>query len=99
MCGRGSRRKTENAIPRLPFKAAYMFRPGFIQSVNGELIEDRAHRAAYTITRPLLPLLQWAIPAHIATTEEVGKAMIAVAKRGAEKKILENKDIRVLAAS
>ena len=28
--------KTENALLRLPFKAAYMFRPGFIQSVNGE---------------------------------------------------------------
>ncbi len=28
--------KTENAIARLPFKATYMFRPGYIQYVHGE---------------------------------------------------------------
>jgi len=27
--------KTENALLRLPFKAAYMFRPGAIQPVHG----------------------------------------------------------------
>lgn len=91
--------RTENAILRLPFKAAYMFRPGFIQSVNGERSKTALYRTLYTISRPLLPLLQWAIPAHIATTEEVGRAMIAVARHGAEKKLLENKDIRALAAS
>lgn len=90
--------RTENALLKLPFKAAYMFRPGFIQSVNGERSKTALYRTLYTISRPLLPLLQWAIPARIATTEDVGRAMLAVAKHGAEKTILENKDIRALAA-
>jgi uncharacterized protein YbjT (DUF2867 family) len=90
--------KTENALLKLPFKAAYMFRPGFIQSVNGERSKTALYRTLYTISRPLLPLLLWAAPAHVATTEEVGRAMIAVVKRGADKKLLENRDIRALAA-
>ena len=91
--------KTENALLKLPFKAAYMFRPGFIQSVNGERSKTALYRTIYTMTRPLLPLLQWAIPAHIATTEDVGRAMIAAAKHGAARNILENKDIRALASA
>jgi len=32
--------KTENALLRLPFKAAYMFRPGAIQPVYGRALQD-----------------------------------------------------------
>ena len=33
--------KTENALLRLPFAAAYMFRPGLIQPMHGATIQDR----------------------------------------------------------
>jgi uncharacterized protein YbjT (DUF2867 family) len=91
--------KTENALLKLPFKAAYMFRPGFIQSVNGERSKTALYRAAYVVTKPLLPLLMWAAPSHVTTTEEVGRGMLAAAKHGASKKILENKDIRALTST
>jgi len=85
--------RTENAILRLPFKAAYMFRPGVIQPMHGERAKVTAIRVGYALTKPLLPLLRRLFPRYILTTEDMGKAMINVAKRGASKPILESWDI------
>jgi len=43
--------KTENAILRLPFKAAYMFRPGVIQPLHGARSKTTAYRVGYTLAR------------------------------------------------
>jgi len=85
--------KTENALLRLPFKAAYMFRPGVIQPVHGERSKTAAYRIGYIFAKPLLPLLRLLFPRYVLTTEEIGRAMIQVVKRGAPKKILESWDI------
>jgi uncharacterized protein YbjT (DUF2867 family) len=85
--------KTENAILRLPFKAAYMFRPGVIQPVHGARSKTTAYRIGYALTKPVLPLLRRLFPRYILTTEEIGRAMIYVAKQGAIKKVLESWDI------
>jgi uncharacterized protein YbjT (DUF2867 family) len=85
--------RTENALLRLPFKAAYMFRPAGIQPMHGERSRTTVYRVAYSITKPLLPLLRRLLPRYILTTEEIGRAMIRVAKRGAPKRILESSDI------
>ncbi len=85
--------KTENAILRLPFKAAYMFRPGIIQPVHGARSRTPAYRVGYALAKPVLPLLRRLFPRYILTTEEIGRAMIQVAKRGAPKKVLESWDI------
>jgi hypothetical protein len=42
----------------------------------------------------VLPLLRWIFPGYILTTEEIGRAMLRVAKKGFPKKILESPDIR-----
>ena len=89
--------KTENALLRLPFKAAYMFRPGVIEPLHGIRSKTAAYRAFYAIGKPVLPLLRWIFPDSILTTEQVGRAMLAAARNGASKKILESKDIRALA--
>jgi uncharacterized protein YbjT (DUF2867 family) len=86
--------RTENALLRLPFKAAYMFRPGVIQPVHGARSKTAAYRVGYALAKPLLPLLRRLFPRYILTTEEIGRAMIHVAKRGAPKKVLESWDIR-----
>lgn len=85
--------RTENAILRLPFKAAYMFRPGVIQPVHGERSKVTAIRVGYTLATPLFPFLRRLFPRYMLTTEEMGKAMINVAKRGAPKRTLESWDI------
>lgn len=87
---------TENAIMRLPFRASYMFRPGAIQPLHGIRSKTRLYRLIYDLTGPLLPLLQRWLPDSITTTEQIGKAMLKVAREGAPKPILENADINRL---
>ena len=88
--------KTENALLRMPFKGAYMFRPAAIQPLHGIRSRTTSYRIAYTIMSPLLPLLRRLFPQYITTTEKLGRAMIAVAKHGAPKQVLESKDINEL---
>lgn len=88
--------KTENALLRLPFKAAYMFRPGVIQPLHGITSKTKAYRVFYAVTRPLLPLLKALFPGYVTTTEQVGRAMIKTARQGAPKPILESADINSL---
>ena len=89
--------KTENALLRLPFKAAYMFRPGIIEPLHGAKSRTPLYNVFYTLGKPLLPLLRLAFPDQILTTEQVGRAMLAVARHGFPKQILESKDIRAAA--
>jgi hypothetical protein len=88
--------KTENALLGLPFKAAYMFRPGVIQPVQGARSKTASYRVLYGLTQPLLPLLRQLFPNAILTTAELGRAMLIAAKRGAPKPVLETWDIRAL---
>jgi uncharacterized protein YbjT (DUF2867 family) len=89
--------ETENALLELPFKASYMFRPGFIQPLHGIVSRTKLYRAGYAVMAPLYPVWKALFPSYVSTTEQVGRAMIAVAKRGAPKAILENRDINALA--
>lgn len=89
--------KTENALLALPFKAAYMFRPGAIQPMHGEVSKTPAYRWFYALTGPLLSLLRRLFPRHITTTEQLGRAMINVARRGHASGIIRNADIAGLA--
>ncbi len=87
--------KTENALRRLPFKAAYMFRPGIIQPLHGVTSKTKLYRIVYSTTGPLISLLKFFLPNLVTTTEQVGHAMLAVAKHGSSKFVLENKDINM----
>jgi uncharacterized protein YbjT (DUF2867 family) len=87
--------KTENAILRLPFKG-YVFRPGVIQPLHGIRSRTTAYRVGYAILSPLIPVLRWALPGRILTTEQIGRAMLKVARSGAPKRILESRDIDAL---
>jgi uncharacterized protein YbjT (DUF2867 family) len=89
--------RTENALLRLPFEAAYMFRPGIIVPLYGAKSKTALYRVFYTLTQPLLPLLRAAFPNHVLTTEQIGRAMLAVARQGFPKRVLESKDIRAAA--
>jgi uncharacterized protein YbjT (DUF2867 family) len=88
--------RTENALLRLPFKAAFMFRPGIIVPRFGARSKTTSYRILYALSRPVLPLLRWAFPNQVLTTDEIGRAMLIVARQGAPKAILETADIRSL---
>jgi hypothetical protein len=85
--------QTENALLRLPFKAAYMFRPAVIVPLHGIKSRTRLYRVSYAVMGPLLPLLQALMPRYVTTTEKLGRAMLIVAKQGAPEQVLENSDI------
>lgn len=87
--------RTENALLRLPLKA-FMFRPGLIEPLDGIQSKTAVYRVFYKLGGPLLPVLRWALPNQVVTTREIGRAMLAVARRGYEKRILEAKDIRAV---
>lgn len=84
--------KTENDLLALGFKAAYMFRPGFIQPMRGIRSKTALYQGIYNIISPLYGLLR-RMPKYVTTTVVIGKAMIRVAMEGYDKKVLESVDI------
>jgi uncharacterized protein YbjT (DUF2867 family) len=88
--------KTENALMRLPFKGAYMFRPGLIQPMYGVKSKTALYRIFYTLGKPLLTPLRWAFPAYILTTQQIGRAMLAVVRQGGPTRVLESRDISAI---
>ena len=85
--------KTENDLMKLPFKAVYLFRPGFIKPIKGL-------KNAYAFSKVLgllYPVWKILLPKYVCTLEDLGLAMIQAASKGYPNKILENKDIAQLA--
>jgi len=88
--------ETENALLALPFKEAVMFRPGLIVPLHGIRSKTFWYRAFYSAIRPLWPILRPLLPTLVTTTEQVGRAMIRVARDGPPKSTLETRDINAL---
>ncbi len=91
--------ETEAALLELPFQAAFMFRPAFIQPMHGVVSRTRLYRIVYAVLGPLYPLGKAVFPGLVTTTENVGRAMLRVARRGAPRPVLENADINALAGA
>jgi len=85
--------KTENDLLKLPFKAAYMFRPAGIQPLHGVRSKTAWVQAIYVVTSAVLSLLNRTSPKFMTTTEQVGRAMIKVARDGFPRPVLESEDI------
>jgi uncharacterized protein YbjT (DUF2867 family) len=88
--------RTENALLRLPFAAAYMFRPGLIEPLYGGRSKTPAYSVFYTLAKPFLPLLRLAFPNHVLTTQQIGRAMLTVSRYGYPQRVLESSDIRAV---
>ncbi|WP_211453185.1 NAD-dependent epimerase/dehydratase family protein [Collimonas antrihumi] len=88
--------RTENALLHLPIKAAFMFRPGVIQPLHGARSKTRSYRLFYLLAAPLLPLVRRLFPKHVTTTEQMGRAMIKLARQGGPKQVLEAADINAV---
>jgi hypothetical protein len=85
--------KTENDLMKLPFKAVYNFRPGYMHPTPGL----KNTLVYYKYLGWLYPIVRTLFPSTASTLAELGLAMINVAAQGAEKQILEVKDIVALA--
>jgi uncharacterized protein YbjT (DUF2867 family) len=85
--------RTENALLDLPL-TTYMFRPGYIQPLHGVTSGTRLYRVIYRLTGWLYPLLDRFAPSLVTTNEQLGRAMLKVARDGWPQPILETIDIR-----
>lgn len=85
--------RTENRLLQLPFKGAYMFRPGYIHPTKGL---KNTHRY-YSALSLLYPMLRAVLPKYVISLKELGLAMIHIAQSGRERAILESKDIARIA--
>ena len=86
--------KTENDLQKLPFKGAYMFRPGYIHPMEGM----KNTLSAYKFLGFLYPVFRALFPKYVVKLEEVGMAMINVTEKGFSKSVLECSDIAEAAA-
>jgi uncharacterized protein YbjT (DUF2867 family) len=88
--------KTENDLLKLPFKTAYMFRPAGIQPLHGVRSKTSWVQAIYVVAAPLLSYLARTAPKYMTTSEQLGRAMIKVARDGYPKPVLESEDINAI---
>ncbi len=87
--------RTENELLALPFRAAYMFRPGFMQITPGQ----RNVLKWYGAIAWLYPLARRLAPGYVSTMQEVGRAMVNVADFGFSRPVLEVRDLVALAGA
>ncbi|MEQ9098954.1 MAG: epimerase [Imperialibacter sp.] len=85
--------KTENDVMKLPFKAAYVFRPGYMQPTPG-LNNTLKY---YKYFSWMYPFLKTVFPGSVSTLADLGQAMLGVTLKGYDKKVLEVKDIKAVA--
>lgn len=82
--------KTENDLAKLPFKATYAFRPGFLEAMPGA----KHTLKMYRYFKWLLPVIRLVAAKNLLTLSQLGKAMIEVSAHGFPKPVLEITDIR-----
>lgn len=87
---------TENALRKLPFAQVVIVRPAFVQPLHGVTSRTALYRAAYVLTAPLAGLLPKVAPGLATTSEHLGLALLEIARHGADKAVLESKDIHAL---
>jgi uncharacterized protein YbjT (DUF2867 family) len=85
--------QVEQALLALPIKQSVMFRPLAVQAINGEVARNGLYRVAFLLGSPFITMLRKLLPSKIVTTEQMGKAMLHIAKNGSAKPVLESADI------
>jgi uncharacterized protein YbjT (DUF2867 family) len=91
------KKRTEDDLMSIPFKAVYVFRPGFIQPLDGIRSRTKLYNILYPILYPVMLAMKAFSPRNITDTRRIGRAMLNIAKRGHPVKILENPDINAAA--
>jgi len=85
--------KAENAVLGMGFAGAYVVRPAAIIPMHGITSRTRWVRMAIKVLRPVFPALKALLPNQVTTTEQLGRAMLKVAREGYAKPVLESRDI------
>jgi hypothetical protein len=84
--------KTENDLIRMPFKAVYCFRPGYLHPIKGM----KYTHPYYAYIGWMYPFFKLVLSRYTTTLEELGMAMLRATIHGYDKNILEVNDILLL---
>lgn len=87
--------KTENDLTKLPFKAVYNFRPGYMHPTQGLKNTNKY----YKYITWMYPFFRKFFPKYVTTLQEMAEAMINVSIKGYSKNILEIEDILIMSHS
>jgi len=91
--------EAENALTAAGFPAVYIFRPAYIYPVQPRLEPTFSYR----LLRAIYPVFRLLFPNQVIRADDLARTMVDAAVRdvGAERQaiVLENRDIRALAAS
>lgn len=90
------RGRTENALAKVGLRRLVILRPEMIVPVEGDRPKTPALRLFYGMMKPLLMALRMIAPHHIATTRQIGQAMLAVARKPPARPALDGAAIRAL---
>ncbi len=87
-----SKGAAENFLIQHVFKELYIFRPGYIYPVT----KRKEPNFSYRISRKIYPILRLLMPNGVITSERLARVIFNTGLKGANKVILENRDIRDL---
>ena len=85
--------RTENAVIEM-FPNGYAARPGIIRPTHGVRSRVGWYNTVYTVATPLLGLLDRVAPGTVTSTDRLGRAMLRVARDGADGRVLDNRHLR-----
>ncbi|MDX2008573.1 MAG: NAD-dependent epimerase/dehydratase family protein [Myxococcaceae bacterium] len=89
--------RAENALKAMGFRKLFLFRPGYIQPMDGITSKTTSYRWMYAVLAPTYPLLKRLFPRMVTSTRQVGRAMLNVTRGGFSKDTLESDDINLAA--
>jgi uncharacterized protein YbjT (DUF2867 family) len=92
------KKRTEDDLFAMRFRSVHVFRPGFIQPLDGIRSRTTLYNALYPLMYPVMLLMRVIAPAQITDTRRIGRAMLSVARRGYPARILANPEINAAAA-
>lgn len=89
--------EAEQALRGFGFKQLFLFRPAYIQPMDGIVSKTTSYRLGYAVVAPLYPLWKLLMPNQVSSTRQMGRAMLQVTRKGFAKEILDTADINLAA--
>lgn len=90
--------EAEQAVLALPWRSAHCLRPAMIMPRRGVTSRTRAYRIGYNALGWAYPVFKAVAPGSTTTSDQLGRAMLAIARDGHDKPILEGADINAVTA-
>jgi uncharacterized protein YbjT (DUF2867 family) len=89
---------TENALAKLGFAGVALFRPGYIQPLDGVRSKVAWYNALYAVLKPFYPFVKRVAGKYATDTGTLGRAMLAAVQPNVPTAIYESADINRIGA-